>query len=330
MKYILNNSKINTTNNYKINNLEVNLDIPKITNFNTFKSNIKLREEITDNFTSKINLEYSKSYKVILDVKEEKDVFLEYNFDKENILINEIEINLYQNSDIFIKYYSAYEVYNNVKLVINADNNSKSNISIINLINKESKSFIAVENYLNNNSEIKLNFIDLGGNLRVSNIDSKLNNDSKFELNNIYIGKNIDIIDMNYNIDFIGKKSKGIMNIEGILDDNSKKSFKGILDFKRGAIKSVGNELENIILLSDNVKTKSLPMLLCDEEDVIGNHGVSTGKIDSAKLFYLMSRGLSEKESKKIIIMSNFRKIIKEIKNDELSSYLLTYLDKII
>ena len=59
---------------------------------------------------------------------------------------------------------------------------------------------------------------------------------------------------------------------------------------------------------------------MCGEENVDGTHSVSSGKIDENKLFYLMSRGLSETEAKKVIISSNFKKIIDllpdEIKED--------------
>ena len=58
-------------------------------------------------------------------------------------------------------------------------------------------------------------------------------------------------------------------------------------------------------------------MLLCHEEDVVGAHGVSTGKIDEEKLFYLMSRGLTEEESKKLILNANYNIVIDKILDED-------------
>ena len=118
--------------------------------------------------------------------------------------------------------------------------------------------------------------------------------------------------------------------IEGLLNDKSKKSFKGTLDFKEGSSNSVGHENENCILLSDEAKSKSLPMMLCHEESVDGAHGVSTGKIDEDRLFYLMSRGLSKEESIKLILNANINKILSNLDNEELEEELLNYINELI
>ena len=70
------------------------------------------------------------------------------------------------------------------------------------------------------------------------------------------------------------------------------------------------------MLLSNKAKSIALPMLLCTEEDVEGNHSTASGKVDAKQLFYLMTRGLSYKEAVKLIVKANFQKIIDRI-NDE-------------
>jgi Fe-S cluster assembly scaffold protein SufB len=69
---------------------------------------------------------------------------------------------------------------------------------------------------------------------------------------------------------------------------------------------------------------------MCHEEDVEGAHGVSTGKIDNDKLFYLESRGYTEQDAKKLIILSNFNKILGCMKNQDIKNMVYEYLDKII
>ena len=129
----------------------------------------------------------------------------------------------------------------------------------------------------------------------------------------MYIGNNSNILDMNYNFDIKANNSKSIMKVEGALFDKSKKNFRGTIDFKEGSSKSIGEENENCVLFSDTSLSRSLPMLLCHEEDVVGSHGVSSGKVSKDKLFYLMSRGLDKKEASKLIVSANFSTIINEL-----------------
>ena len=46
---------------------------------------------------------------------------------------------------------------------------------------------------------------------------------------------------------------------------------------------------------------------------VEGMHAASAGQIDSEKLFYLMSRGLDERDAKKLIIEASYAPIIDKI-----------------
>ena len=74
----------------------------------------------------------------------------------------------------------------------------------------------------------------------------------------------------------------------------SKKYFRGTIDFLRGGKKAVGNESDVCLLLNKGVHSISVPLLLCKEDDVVGNHASSSGQIDQDMLFYLMSRGFNE------------------------------------
>ena len=47
---------------------------------------------------------------------------------------------------------------------------------------------------------------------------------------------------------------------------------------------------------------------------------MSSGTIDKNKLFYLTSRGLSEEDAKKLIIKSNFKKVLDNIFDEEIKN----------
>ena len=56
--------------------------------------------------------------------------------------------------------------------------------------------------------------------------------------------------------------------------------------------------------------------MLSHEDDVDGHHGVTIGKIDDAKLFYLTSRGLTENDAGRLILAGAAEPIIKRLPAD--------------
>ena len=72
----------------------------------------------------------------------------------------------------------------------------------------------------------------------------------------------------------------------------------------------------------------AVPILLCTEDDVEGLHAASAGEIDDNILFYIMSRGFSESEAKRLILESKFAETIDLIENEEIRKRVYTTLSK--
>ena len=49
-----------------------------------------------------------------------------------------------------------------------------------------------------------------------------------------------------------------------------------------------------MLLVDEQVENKTIPVILCDEDDVAGNHGATIGHVAADQLFYLKCRGLSQ------------------------------------
>ena len=118
------------------------------------------------------------------------------------------------------------------------------------------------------------------------------------------------------------------MEVQGALTDSAKKHFKGTIDFKKGYKKATGNENESCLLLTDTARSIALPMLLCSEEDVEGNHASSSGKIDTKTLFYIMSRGFSEKDAIKLVVKAKFECVLNTIDDWQLREEILNRIDE--
>ncbi len=102
------------------------------------------------------------------------------------------------------------------------------------------------------------------------------------------------VLDINYNAAHTGEKTTSDISVNGALCDSAEKRFRGTIDFRQGSVGAKGNELENVLLLDDDVENHTIPIILCVEEDVEGNHGASIGRMDEEMLYYMKSRGLDE------------------------------------
>ena len=199
------------------------------------------------------------------------------------------------------------------------------------MLDENANSFLAYENRLNENAKLTNVIVDLGGRNKISNYNTKLLGDCSYnEVKNIYLGAKNDTIDINYNIEAIGKSTKCNIESQGALKDSAKKNFKGIIDFKEGSTKSVGKENENCLILSEKARSRSLPVLLCHEEDVNGEHGISSGKPDKNKMFYMASKGISEADAKKLLVKANFNNILDAITNENLKSEINKRVDELV
>lgn len=132
---------------------------------------------------------------------------------------------------------------------------------------------------------------------------------SSFEGNIAYMLNDDDRLDMNYVALQRGKKTKSSIKVKGVLNDDSLKIFRGTIDFRNGSSGSVGDEQEDVVLMSDTCDNKTIPLILCEEEDVEGRHGATIGRLNDDMLFYLGTRGIDERSAMKIITKARLRSV---------------------
>lgn len=342
-KLKLNETPVRTSRNFLINNIKLeNVVIPEklemfqnvaVTGTESFNKDINkqhlnygLSEELEENVFYKANSQ------IAINVKENDNIKITYDFDDDNLqLVNQIDIYATGNANIIIEYKSSTnkECFHNGVIKVFAKENAKLNITVINLLNSNSEHFEAMENILEDNSDLNYTIIDIGGKNSIQNYYSNIiGKSAKNDLKTIYLGSENQIKDINYIAELRGQKSFVDIDVQGALKENAKKNFKGTIDFKKGCKKAKGNENEFCMLLSEKAKSLALPMLLCTEDDVEGNHSTASGKVDKEQLFYIMTRGLSYKEAVKLIVRANFNKTIERILDEEVKQNIIKEIDE--
>ena len=346
----INETPVRTSRNFHINNIKLdNLDIPNCVdifenveirdesskiNFEEINTDINLVYGLGDVLTSNVRNNSNKNLKITVESKVNKELEIDFGFNKDNLnLIDNIEIEANENSKgtIIIKYKSEDDTVNfhNGVIKLRAKKDSKVNVIVVNLLNSNSNNFIAIQNEFEENAKANYTVIDFGGKTSISNYYSDLKGkEANDQINTIYLGNGAQVFDLNYIAELRGEKTDINIEVQGALNDTAKKHFKGTIDFKKGCKKATGNENESCMLLSDKAKSLALPMLLCSEEDVEGNHSSSAGKIGDKELFYIMSRGFDQKEAMKLMVRAKFNNILENIKNEELKNEIIEEINK--
>lgn len=338
---ILNETPVRTSNNFRINNISVenvtlptkkeifnNIDIKQnsfecttITNNSFVYGTGKVLEDNINNFTNHC-----------LKMQGKGNLTITYNFDDNNTtLINNLEIIADGDSNILIIYKSNTDkkCFHNGKIKLISKENAKVDIANVNLLNNNSDHFEEMENELYADSIVNYTIIDIGGKNSITNYYSNAKGEKSVnELKTVYLGIENQLKDLNYVAHLNGEKTVVNIDVQGALKDTAKKNFKGTLDFKKGCKKAKGDENEFCMLLSDKAKSIALPMLLCTEDDVEGNHSTASGKVDANDLFYIMSRGIEYKEAIKLIVRARFHKIIENIKDEDIKQEILQEIDR--
>lgn len=135
-------------------------------------------------------------------------------------------------------------------------------------------------------------------------------------------------LDMNYTARHRGKKTESLMEISGVLQDGSSKLFRGTIDFVPGCAGAKGTEREDVLLLGDDIVNQTIPLILCAEEDVEGNHGASMGDLDDATLFYLCSRGLSREEAERMVARARIDALNELVADETVQKQVQEFMDR--
>ncbi len=220
------------------------------------------------------------------------------NFGKNASVIGTLKLNLSKNSDLKIELgeYSLVDIViivncvedSNCKLSVFSRNSGITYIRFKKALSKNSKLELI-------NSHIKDNFLFLQGDCDLdenSDLQSKIYSYS-------YDTAHCDCV-QNVNLGF---QSKAHVIGRGVIEGAASLIFRGALRLYKD--KANGNfETKTINLSKEGAFTDSVPILDISAQDVLAKHSSSIESIDKEDIFYLMSRGFSEKEASELIIDS--------------------------
>lgn len=135
-------------------------------------------------------------------------------------------------------------------------------------------------------------------------------NRARLDLNNRYHACHEELLDINHVARMRGCATRAEIAESGILNDSARKTLRATIDLIRGSKDAKGNEAETVQILGDGVVNKTMPVILCDEDNVAGNHGATIGSVSPEQIEYLQARGLSRHEAELLFVRALFEDAI--------------------
>ncbi len=219
---------------------------------------------------------------------------------------------------------------NALKTQIVAKNNSKLHVIKVQLLGEKFIQIDETESVCAENAQIEVSHVVLGGAKTYVGVGNDLAEyKASFKSHLSYYCKDEQELDLNYVVLHHGKKTECNMDVNGTLKGNSKKTYRGTIDFKNGCAGSVGKEQEQTLLLSDNAVNNSIPIILCDEEDVSGEHGASIGRLGEDVLFYMENRGIEKSAAENLIARAKVQSTVSLINDEDVLSKTELFMDSI-
>lgn len=179
------------------------------------------------------------------------------------------------------------------------------------------------------NSQVLSNIITLHNNKTRNTVVANINGShSSLSLNGLVLGDKDQNIDNTTTINHIGPDSSSTELFKYVLDGQAKGKFYGMVKVYPNAQKTSAIQTNRNMCISNKANMQTKPQLEIYADDVKCNHGATVGQLDENALFYLRSRGISEQESRMLLMYAFVHDVLENIRLDALKDRLKLLIEK--
>ncbi|MEY8355440.1 SufD family Fe-S cluster assembly protein [Lachnospiraceae bacterium 54-53] len=212
---------------------------------------------------------------------------------------------------------------------IHAEEGSLVRLVQVQLLGGNSRSWDAVGARIGKGARVELVRAVMGGSVAACGSLACLESrGASYDLTAAYYGDGERYLDFNDVAEHTGRETLCEMYTAGVLADKSSKILRGTIDFRSGAVRSVGHENETVLLLSPAARNRTAPLILCGEEQVEGQHAATLGRFDEKQLYYLCSRGLTPTQAKRLMVEARFSPVLDKLPDEALRREILENIER--
>ena len=253
-------------------------------------------------------------------------IYNNYSEKKSNLINSNISINLEKNSSLKIINLSnenSINSFSNNSQNIYLSDNAILKFYSLNYKNNTNMSYSFSNIDLNKNSHCEYFILSAGAKFLKNEINCSLNKDH----GSIFINGIINLENENHHeiktiVNHNEENCKSYQLIKCVLNDNSKGIYQGKIFVDSKAQKTDGYQLSRALLLNEDTEFNAKPELEIYADDVKCSHGSTSGNIDENSIFYLMSRGLTYKQSKQLLINGYVAEVVEKITDNDIKDFV--------
>ena len=167
-----------------------------------------------------------------------------------------------------------------------------------------------IDIFVKENEDKVVPFVWINGSENEVSVNARLIGEgANLKIVGIFLGTDNSSIIFNTNVVHEAPNTKSLTSIRGVFRNHASFINDGMVRINKGA-KNADGYFASKILLFDNAKGRSVPSLEIDENELKAGNASTVGRPDENQLFYLRSRGLTEKEATELIIQGFFDPVL--------------------
>ena len=235
---------------------------------------------------------------------------------------------------------SNSSIYEKMNSLPSEEFNLINPLSYIEMENGAKSTFVTIEDFQDStfhfrnlitnqglDSELKLYHFNLGGYKGKTLVVNDLNGENA---NIKAIGATTlskrEFQDIEFTISHFASRTDSNLKFKTVVTDKSHHIFTGNLYIPKASFHVTASQVNNNLTMSRTARAESMPKLEVFADDVKCSHGATVGEVNAEQLFYLMSRGLTENESRFLIIEGFLKEILDLVTVEEIQNLLITRL----
>jgi len=184
-----------------------------------------------------------------------------------------------------------------------------------------------IDYHVSSKSQLDIGIVDLSqGDLEV-NLTVRLSRGSSCNINLATVCQEGKVKNVSVNTIHDEGDTFSRTKMAGVNLGNGTLRFLGTSDVVNGAHGSDTRQEGRITNLSEGSRSECSPALLIKDNEVNASHGAAVGAYDPEAMYYLMSRGLTESESRKLITIGSLIPAIDSLSDKSLATEARSFLE---
>lgn len=148
------------------------------------------------------------------------------------------------------------------------------------------------------------------------------------EDNEVVFGSGNQRFDITTNLIHKGTGTTGRVHAKSVLKEKARGILKGLIIIAEQAKLSNAYLAEHAMMLSPDARADAIPGLEIACNEVKATHSASVAQISDDQLFYLLTRGLTEKEAKKMLVEGFFEPVMRQVELLEVRARIRALLER--